>query len=101
MNDPIVVRFLNERVRPLCELIRDLKYRLADGAADYTNNVQPLIAGFADAEPVDDGRPDVNNMNCGEVRAVLTLMGGLRTTLDAVNANTTAQAKACVRGLVQ
>jgi hypothetical protein len=84
MNDPEVVKFLNEHTRTAADKL----------ASAYLEAVAHL-AGFAaisgkvpnDSTAIDDGRSGegVSAVNCAEMRAIVGIIQGVQTVLDANN----------------
>lgn len=54
--DPVVLKFMNEEVRPLCAILQALEARLEAVQARALNQVAPAVQGNAPGDLVEDGR---------------------------------------------
>jgi hypothetical protein len=67
ITDPIAVEFVDQYIRPLCELARAYKVRVEDMELRWFDGINTLIPNTADDTISRDGLPtltgsDVNNM---------------------------------------
>ena len=56
INDPQVIRFSNEVLRPDCESAQFLVRELEDAVSYFDNDIAPLLSGAARNDTIDDGR---------------------------------------------
>lgn len=100
ITDPIVIAYLNERVRPRAEQIRALLHRLQDDRAEWlAENIGSLVPDTADI--IQDGRAaeGVAQLTGAEFRTIVVdRYGELLNILEATGAMAPIQ-KACVRSL--
>lgn len=82
INDPIVIRFLNEAVRPMNERLRRDLRSLSDVLTAYDADVDALLASAADDDVLADGRESegVPLRTVGELRRWLLAMRMLEQT---------------------
>lgn len=97
MNDPAAIRFLNERLRPICERARAFKIELESLRTEWDNGISDH---FGKADSVDDGREaeGVSRLSTGDVSDAMAqllkiALGGAAQWDDAIIA------KPCVRAL--
>ena len=102
ITDPLVVKFLDEAVRPLAERLRTFDLLVSDALATYSAQIQPIIQGNVAADLIEDGRgPEgVSRVTKGDLTAFGSLLGNLQTVLDAANQRDVMR-KPCVRMLPQ
>jgi hypothetical protein len=117
MNDPAVVRFVSERVRPDAERVRAAFARGVDMAAAVRSSIAPLLvaAGLVEVDAeglltptqgsagvvIDDGRAreGVNQLTIGELCTLVNTFGGMTAAVDANQAFLDALSRAAVRPL--
>jgi hypothetical protein len=102
MNDPLAIRFVNERVRPRCEMIRALKILLEDDLEQWFNNeINTTIPNDSSGEcTIEDGRQSqgVSLLYCDEIHTIMARLSEVLEPLQAANAMDLIH-KACVRNL--
>ena len=80
------IRFVNERIRPVAEQIRDLQARMTEHVANWNQGVSALVPNDA-LELLEDGREaeGVSRLTGEDVNAMVTRMQSLLAVLDAAN----------------
>lgn len=100
MNDPEAIRFINEHIRPRCEMLRDLKILMEyDLEKWYDNSLNTTIPND-DQDPVEDGRASegVSQLTCADIHTIMSRISEVLTPLQAAGAMDVVN-KACVRTL--
>jgi len=84
ITNPIIVKFSNERIRPLAERVRNLKANIDDAAALWTTEVLPLLAGNVDGDILDDGRAleGITALTKKDIVDLVAVIGSIKVTLD-------------------
>lgn len=100
MNDPYIIRFVNEQVRPLAETLRGLKARI-DACMTQWHGAGVGTAMTADLqEPIEDGREaeGVSRLVCNDVVGLVNQLEAIQTQLNQAGVANVVQ-KPCVRPL--
>lgn len=86
MNDPGVIKFLNEDLRPLAEQCRALKARSASALIRWENVLQQVIPDEKDTTAIDDGRgkEGVNQIQVDQVHLLTKLLVATMSQIDDV-----------------
>ena len=84
ITDPQAIVFVNERIRPVAEQIRDLQARMTEHVANWNQGISALVPNDA-AELLEDGRDaeGVSRRTGADVTNMVTRMQSLLTVLDA------------------
>lgn len=84
ITDPIVIRFVNEHLRPLAETVRDANVQIREAASVWTDQVAPLLTAHAAADPLADGREaeGVSRLDKADLTAFVAVAGQFITLLD-------------------
>ncbi len=95
ITDPEIIRFTNEQVRPMAEILRALASRTAAVLDTYNVQIAPLItaAGHVAADPLLDGRESegVSRLTLEaitDIVAILNTVDGFLSTVANVDAIT-------------
>lgn len=115
MNNPILTQFVNARMRPDAERVRNAYARGVDMGAALTSTIAPLLVAEGVAtiggdgslvatqpgEVIDDGRAaeGVAQITVGELCKLVNTMGGLTLAIASDQEFLDAVSKACVRPL--
>lgn len=96
VNNPIALKFINERVRTGCESLRALHAVFEDTQAAWVE-IQKLVTDD-DKDPVDDGRESegVSRLTAKDIYRFMTVVNAVNTAFDA---DAPAITKPCVRPL--
>jgi hypothetical protein len=97
VTNPLIVSFVNERVRPNAERVRALLYTLDDLRAMWTNG--DFMAAKAEHDSGDviiDGHDDAPPLTIGDLGTFVNRMYQLQAVLEAANAMDVVHG-ACVR----
>ena len=82
INEPAVYNFVDRRIRLRCELLEKLKLYIVSDSDEWTNVVQPILAGYASTDTisnrVSEGLPAITK---SELTSVL---GGLSDINDEI-----------------
>lgn len=91
ITDPLVIRFVNEQIRPYAEILRALASRTADMRSSYGVQVEPLLvaAGNVPTDPVMDGREDqgVSRLTLDAITDIMALADTVDTFLSGAVTN--------------
>lgn len=81
------IRFVNERIRPVAEKIRDLRAEMTDHKAVWFQGISAVVPNSM-AETLEDGREaeGVSRLTGADINNMVTRMDELLTVLDAPNA---------------
>lgn len=87
ITDAEAIRFVNERIRPAAEKIRNLRAEMADHKAVWFQGISTVVPNSA-AQVLEDGREaeGVSRLTGADVNNMVTRMDALLTVLDAPNA---------------
>lgn len=104
ITNEVVVSFLNQTLRPLCERLRAVQVELETSRVAYQVGPMATVAAAVGADPVevvDDGRATegVNQLSADEVAAAMGLLNDIAAAVAANPAGLAAMHKACVRPL--
>lgn len=79
--DPTVIRFVDEQVRPMAEILRALSDRIDGMLSSYFVQVNPLLGGNTGVDPVLDGRETegVSSLLLSDVQGLITQMQTIQT----------------------
>lgn len=91
IQDQAAVQFVNEYVRPLCELVRAARARIDDAELRWFDGINALIPNDAQATISREGLPTLTGADVNNIMANLFATRG-QVILDVVEA-------ACVRPL--
>jgi hypothetical protein len=96
MNEPEVIRFVNERLRPRAEQLRALIARIDDDLATWTGQIAARVPN--DGTVLEDGRAEegVSRLTGADLHAEIGILTQLKTRFDA-NGVRAVIGKACVR----
>lgn len=99
ISDPIVTRFVNERLRPRCEQIRALLAQMQDDYAEWNGGVSAEVQNDGGYE-INDGRDSegVDRLTGAEAHTIMDRQAELRAVLEATYAMDAILA-GCVRPL--
>lgn len=86
MNDPGVIKFLNEDLRPLAEACRAIKARSGSALIRWENVVQQIVPDEKDTAVIDDGRSKdgVNQIQVDQVHLLTKLLVATMSQIDDV-----------------
>ena len=95
ITDPQAIRFTNEVIRPLCELLRALKANIDSATFAWNGGIAAMIPNDAN-EQLADGREaeGVSRLTGADIRAVVAILGAVRTAVTDATVS-----KPCVRPL--
>ena len=85
VTDPLAIKFVNERIRPVAETLRDLKIRLEELLAVWNQGVGSLVPNSA-GETIEDGREaeGVSRLTGQDVNLMVTRINAVLAPLKAV-----------------
>lgn len=95
ITNPILVKWIRERLRPASEIQARADYTLDIIADEYTNNIAALLAGADPADVIVEGRGDIADLTIADLNAILSGLNRAR------NANTEPQRVAIRKGNVR
>lgn len=74
INDPVVVRFTNEQVRPLCQSLRALKARIEAAQTAWFAGINNQVPN--DSTALDDGREEegVSRLTGADINAAMSVL---------------------------
>jgi hypothetical protein len=89
ITDPQVVKFSNDYLRPLAEILRNLDLFIGDAAIEYTTIIAPLLAPYQNTDVLNDGRASegVTPVTKLELADMITHLDAVRTVLETVGAD--------------
>lgn len=84
MNDPEVIKFINEHTRNAANKMSSAYLEIVQHLATF-NGVKNKIPN--DATPIEDGREGegISRLVCAEIYGLINLLSGLKDNLDANN----------------
>lgn len=93
------IRFVNDEIRPICEMLRAIDYRISDLLLGWESGIGDVIPDSAD-ETLEDGRESegVSRLTGADINAAADILTGLKATFDATGARS-ALRKPAVRTL--
>lgn len=96
MNDPEVIRYVNEVIRPMSERARDLRDDIANALATWHGGIGAAVTADL-AAAVEDGREaqGVSRLTCNDVVGTMALLTNVAAVLNAEGVAAVI-AKSCV-----
>ena len=87
ITNPVVLKFMREEVRPICELLMAVEARLEAVEARITNQVAPAVAGNVVDDLIEDGRASegIAQYTKRDLVRFNGIITGLRTELQKAN----------------
>jgi hypothetical protein len=85
ISDPTVVAFCNQVVRPIADRMVGMKATIDIEAATWTATINPILAGFADGDTIDDGADQDGRtvLTKSDIVDFVTEMNAFKAQLDA------------------
>lgn len=72
ITDPVALKFVDEVLRPLAELVRDINHKISNAEMAWFNGVNAVLTGSNTVENrVDDGCPILTGTECTNMVAAL------------------------------
>lgn len=91
ITNPEVIRFVNEQIRPMAEILRALGARTSAVRSVYSVQIEPIItaAGHVPSDPVLDGREaeGVSRLTLDAITDIMGLLDTVETFLSGAGTN--------------
>lgn len=102
ITDPQYIRFVNEVIRPMAELLRRLDVVNEDGKDTYFAQIAGLVSGNVADDTVEDGREaeGISRLTKGDIDNFITQMGTISTFFSNAGVRDVIR-KPTVRPLIQ
>lgn len=80
ITDPQAIEFCNQYLRPLCEQVRAIKYKIDDAEARWFDGINTIVG--TGSEVLDDGREALPPLTADDITNAIANLLSVRTAIN-------------------